>query len=80
MNKMLYLLVLLYTFCKFKIYKYLFIIILNLTTSNHSSKEQFDIHQIDLALISYKRFRDKSAPLLFNFLHFKSCNATFFVD
>ncbi len=48
MNKMLYLLVLLYTFCKFKDYKYLFIIILNLTTSNHSSKEKFDIHQMQI--------------------------------
>lgn len=41
---MLYLLVLLYAFCKFKIYKHLFIIILNLTTSNHSSREKFDIY------------------------------------
>ena len=77
---MLYLLVLLYAFCKFKIYKYLFIIILNLTTSNHSSKEKFDIHQIDLALFSYNKFSDKSAPLMFNILHFKACNAIFFVD
>lgn len=68
---MLYLLVLLYTFCKFKYYKYLFIIILNLITPNHSSKEKFDIHQIDLALISYNRFSDKSAPLMFNVLHFQ---------